>query len=459
MDPLIRNTFIDIVGENQFSDQLIDRVSASADPIGIAARPVGVLWPKTTVQVSRILALANQYELPVVPRGAGTSLTGSVLPVRGGLVIDLIRMNRILQVSVEDSLVVVQPGVVYGELDRVLERKGFMFPPDPASARVCTIGGNVSTNAGGMKGAKYGSTRDYVLGLEVVLSDGRVMKTGRRFLNNSSGSDLTGLFVGSEGTLGIITEITLRILPRRPVKSTATALFDTLESAGHAISHVVRSGIVPSVLELMDENCIRLLVKHAGLELPTTGIMLLAETDGYSAADTNRQMDRIVEIFKENNVIQIDRAETQADAERLWWARRTIGPTAIQLMPDGIVEDVTIPISRIPEFLEEMGEMAKSLNLMILNYGHAGDGNFHPQIMYDKNDPDQKRRVDKAGAEIFRIATRLNGTLSGEHGIGIYKAPFMTLEHDEPSMDVMRKLKKTLDPKNILNPGKMALDN
>ncbi len=458
MDQKVKRDLVDIVGEKNFNDKLIDMVSYSYDASEFSHRPACAVWVETTEQVSSIMGLANREGIPVIPRGGGTGLTGMSVPVNGGIVLDINHMNRILDISIEDRLAVVQAGVVYDDLARALDPHGFFFPPDPASSQVCTLGGNVATNAGGVKGAKYGTTRDYVLGLVLVLPDGRVMKTGTQCLKSVSGYDLTKLFVGSEGTLGVITEITLKINPKTTASTTALATFDDLGDAGRAVSQTMRSGVLPSVLEILGKEALIAINRNTDLKLPEVDAMLLVETDGYTQEETDYQMRKVIEVFQRNNAREIKQAQSKEDAADLWKARKSAYAVLARLNTHQVLEDITVPMSRLADVLTGIKAISEKYGIMIATYGHAGDGNLHPQFVYDGYNRDEVKRKDAAGAELFELAISLGGTLTGEHGIGLQKAPFMGLEHDEASMDVMRGIKRMLDPRNILNPGKMALD-
>jgi glycolate oxidase len=458
VDNLLKKELSAIVGQADFTDALIDLVSYSYDASDHEHRPAAALWPRTSEQVSRILILANRHGFAVTPRGAGTGLAGSAVPAAGGIVMDLCRMNRIIEIAVADRVVVVQPGVVYDDLQKALSPFGFFFPPDPASGRVCTLGGNVATNAGGIRGAKYGVTRDYVLRLEVVLPDGRITRTGSRCMKTASGYDLTRLFVGSEGTLGVITEITLKISPKPRAFNTALAAFKSLESGGRTVSHIMRSGVIPSVLEILDANSVRVLREHGKLQLPDAEAIILAETDGYTEEEASAQMDRIAEVFKENDAVSIERAHDSGKAEALWRVRKSVGSVAGKLRPNNVSEDVTVPISMVPDLLTGISAIVSRHGLPFVVFGHAGDGNLHPKIMYDRADPIERDHVRQAVDEVFGLACDLGGTITGEHGVGLAKSPFMAWEHDPVALNMMRSLKKLLDPNNILNPGKMDLD-
>ena len=458
MDEKIKQALIDIVGEKNYTDDLIDMVSYSYDGSQHKQRPGCALWPETAQQVSEVLMLANSEKVPVIPRGAGTGLSGMAIPAKGGIVLDLSHMNQILKVSIEDRLAVVQPGVVYADLEKALAPYGFFFPPDPASGKVATLGGNVATNAGGLKGAKYGTTRDYVLGLQVILPDGRIMRTGSSAMKSVSGYDLTRLFVGSEGTLGVVTEITLKVNPKPTATSTALATFDKLDDAGQAVSQIMYSGIIPSALEILGRHTILAINQNTDLNLPEVDAMILVETDGFTPEETNYQLQEVIKVFTKNNPKEIKQAKTEAEAIELWAARKSAYGVLARIKTHFVLEDVTVPMGNIADLLKGVEAIAEKYNLQIATFGHAGDGNLHPQILYDGYDPDEIERVEAACADLFRLAIDLEGTLTGEHGIGLSKAPFMTLEHDSVAMDVMQTLKKTFDPNNILNPGKMALE-
>jgi glycolate oxidase len=459
MDERIRQALVTVVGGENYTERLIDMVSYSYDASEHSHRPSCAVWVERPEQVSEIFRLANRELIPVIPRGAGTGLSGMSVPARGGIVLDLSHMNKILKISIEDRLAVVQPGVVYAALESALASHGFFFPPDPASGKVCTLGGNVATNAGGVKGAKYGTTRDYVLGLQVVLPDGRIMRTGSKTMKSVSGYDLTKLFVGSEGTLGVVTEITFKINPKPPATSTALATFDSLEDAGRAVSAIMHSGILPSVLEILGLETLMAINQNTDLHLPEVEAMLLAETDGYTQGETDYQMQKVITVFKGNHAKEVKEAKTSEEITELWKARKSAYAVLARIKTHFVLEDVTVPMSKVTDLLKGVGAIARKYDLQIATFGHAGDGNLHPQILYDGYDPEQVRRREAASGELFRLAIDLGGTLTGEHGIGLSKAPYMRLEHDPVAMDVMRSLKKMFDPNNILNPGKMALED
>ena len=458
MKEKIKRALIDIVGQENYTDSLIDMVAYSKDASEHKHRPEAAVWATTTEQISAILKLANQEKFPVTARGAGTSLAGLAVPEHGGLVLDLGRMNKIIEMSIEDRLAVVQPGVIYADLEKALKPYGFFFPPDPASGSVSTLGGNVACNAGGIKGAKYGTTKDYVLALEVVLAGGRVLHTGSKCMKSVSGYDLTKLFVGSEGTLGVITEITLKINPRPPLTCTAMATFDDLEDAGRAVSEIMHSGILPSALEVVDEQVLIAINQNTDLNLPEVAAILVAETDGHTREETEFQLAKIIDIFKQNNASTVRQADSEEEAEALWTARKSAYAVISRINYNLYVEDLAVPMSKVPNMLKAISGIAKKYDLKIPTVGHAGDGNLHPTISFDGTNPDEVKRVEEASTELFKMVIELGGTVTGEHGIGLAKARFMCMEHDEVAMDVMRAMKKLFDPNNILNPGKMALE-
>jgi len=458
MDEKTKKALMDIVGEENFTESLIDMVSYSKDASEHKHRPEAAVWATTTEQISEILKLANQEKLPVTARGAGTSLAGLAVPQKGGLILDLGRMNKIIKISIEDRLAMVQPGVVYAKLEQTLKPHGFFFPPDPASGTVSTLGGNVACNAGGIRGAKYGTTKDYVLGLEVVLADGRVFHTGSRCMKSVSGYDLTKLFVGSEGTLGVTTEITLKINPKPPLSCTAMATFDSVEDAGRTVSKIMHSGILPSALEVVNQQTLIAINQNTDLNLPEVEAILIAETDGHTREETEFQLAKIIEIFKQNNASSVRQADSEEEAEALWAARKSAYAVMSRINYNLSVEDLSVPMSKVADMLKTISGIAKKYDLKIPTVGHAGDGNLHPTISFNGTNPDEVKRVEEASAELFQRVIELGGTVTGEHGIGLAKAGFMCMEHDDVAMDVMRSLKRLFDPNNILNPGKMALE-
>jgi glycolate oxidase len=458
LDSKLIDSLKDIVGKRFVTTELIDLIAHSTDAGENRARPEVLVYPHSTEEVSAIMKLADAELIPVTPRGAGTNTSGEVLPLKGGIVLDMSLMDKILDISLQDRVAVVQPGVVYGSLNKELEPHGFHFPPDPASGKVATLGGNISTNAGGLKGAKYGVTKDYVLGLEVVLPNGEVLRTGGRYLKCSSGFNLTQLFVGSEGALGVITEAILKINPKPTHSQTAMATFDKLVDAGKAVGQIMSSGAIPSVLELLDKNLIWAINEDTGMGLPSVEALLLTETDGFTYEDTEFQMAKIIKCFEANNASSVRKAKDKAEAEALWTARRSAYPVITRLNNGTYSGDTTVPLSKVPEMLEFIEELGKKHDMLVPSLGHVGDGNLHPHLCFDRGNSEEMAKLEMVKDELYTKAVELGGTISGEHGVGLTKAKYMEMEHGKEGMAAMRNLKKLFDPKGIMNPGKQDLE-
>lgn len=419
------------------------------------ALPWAVARPVAAEEISRILALANRERFPVVPRGAGTGMSGGSVPVRGGLVVSLERMNRILEIDEADFLALAEPGVITGDLQRAVEAKGLFYPPDPASRRFCTLGGNVAECAGGLRAIKYGVTKDYVLGLEVVLPTGEIIATGARTVKSVAGYDLTKLIVGSEGTLGVVTKIILRLLPLPESVRTLAGYFASAEDAARAASSVLASRILPRALELIDQAALRAVETYLREDLSAgASAVLLAETDGAPEAAA-RELELIEGVMRTAGAVRVLRAETAGERDKLWKARTSISPALYALKPKKISEDIVVPRSRIADMLSELRNIGRRHGFMIAAYGHAGDGNLHTNILLDEGD---LPRADGAVKDVFAAALRLGGSISGEHGIGVAKAAYLPLEHGPAALAAMRRIKLALDPNDILNPGKIFTD-
>ncbi len=417
--------------------------------------PDVVVKPRDRNQVAAIVKLANEKGIPLYPRGAGTGLSGGSLPVRGGIVIVLTDMNRILEIDRENLLAVVQPGVVTAHLHQAAEKEGLFYPPDPASSDACTIGGNIAECAGGPRGFKYGVTRDYVMGLEIVSPTGEILHAGGKTVKNVSGYDLTRLLVGSEGTLGIITEATLRLIPRPRAVRTLMAVYDDLLKAGESVVKISTSGVIPATLEIMDRLTIQCVTRYSGCNLPQDAeAILIIEVDGMESA-VAQEADIVARVCREAGAREVVAAQTPDEREMIWRARKAISAALVQIKPTKISEDATVPRSKVPEIIIKLQGIRDKYGINLVIFGHAGDGNLHPNIIADENDPEEMQRVEAAIEEIFQAAVSLGGTLSGEHGIGILKAPFMHLEFGPHELDFMRRIKDALDPKGILNPGKI----
>jgi len=444
-----------IVGPDHLSTGAAERACASYDGTAQEFLPAIVVWPATVGEVSRVMAVAQRAGMPVVARGAGSGMTGGALPVAGGLVLAMSRFNRILEIDCANQTAVVEPGVVTGVLQAEVRRLGLFYPPDPASLKFCTLGGNVAEGAGGPSAVKYGVTRDYVKGLEVVLADGQVIHTGVRTDKGVVGYDLTRLFVGSEGTLGIITKIILRLIPLPQAKQTLLVAMDSLPQAAAMVAKVL-SYFTPCTLEFMDRTAIGIVADRWPLALPVgTEAVLLIELDGTGLAVASEGDELQAFLRREPGVSLVRQAADAAEAEGLWAARRAVSPAAFTLRPHKMGEDVVVPRNQIPELVAFVEGLARELELVIFCFGHAGDGNIHVNTMLDRADPRQQAHADIAKQRLFEKVIELGGTLSGEHGVGMTKSRYLSLEIDSATMAAMRAIKKALDPSGILNPGKI----
>ncbi|UCG39689.1 MAG: FAD-binding protein [bacterium] len=416
--------------------------------------PEMVAHPAGAGEVSAILRLANEVPFPVVPRGAGTGLTGGSLPVDGGLVLTTGRMNRILNIDPENSVAWVESGVINGDLQSEAKKHGLFFPPDPASMNFSTLGGNAAENAGGSRAVKYGVTRDYVMALEVVMPTGEIIHTGSAAIKSVTGYDLTRLIVGSEGTLGFITRLLLRLIPIPEAVRTMLAGFTDIGRAADAVASIMSSRVVPSTLEFMDRSAVECVRDYIGFELPSeSGALLLIEVDGSPAA-VEEDERTIAQACTESGSVFVRSASRQSDRDSLWAARRSISPAIMKIRPLKINEDVAVPRMKIPELVARIEELSRRYRVIIVNFGHAGDGNVHVNFLLDPGDADEVSRAHAAVEELFQVVVSLGGTLSGEHGIGIAKAPYLDIELEGTAIEVMRRIKRALDPNNILNPHK-----
>ncbi len=414
----------------------------------------GVAFPADAAQVLALVKLANEYRFPVYPRGSGSGMVGACLPM-GGLVIVANRLNRILEIDADNMTAIVEPGVITGDFQKAASKFGLLYPPDPASLAFSSMGGNVATCAGGPRAVKYGVTRDYLLGLEVVLPTGEIVRTGTRTMKGVVGYDLTRLMAGSEGTLGIFTKITVRLVPAPESVRTLTAVFSNLDFAVNAVCEVLRERIIPSTIELLDQATILAIENHIGIGLPVEAeAFVLIEVDGPGVV-LDGQVDRIIGICRKAGASAIEAAQSDEERDRLWQARRSISPALGHIRPGKINEDVTVPRTKIPQLIRSIRQLAEKYDLPIVCFGHAGDGNIHTNIMLDRKNESERQRASKAVEELFEMVLGLGGTISGEHGIGIAKSPFIELEVGTGGLDAMRRIKQALDPLNIMNPGKM----
>ncbi|MEW6116753.1 MAG: FAD-linked oxidase C-terminal domain-containing protein [Nitrospirota bacterium] len=419
-----------------------------------AALPQAVAWPRNTDEVARLVTYARGNNLHIVARGAGTGMTGAAIPYGSCIVLSFEKMKKILDIDTKNMTATVEPGVVNSRLQKELECLGYFYPPDPASMNISTIGGNVATNAGGPRAVKYGVTRDYVMEIEAVLADSSVIKTGGRTHKRVVGYDLKDLIVGSEGTLALTTKIRLKMLPMPEDIITLLVLFDNLEASGTAVSKIITSKIIPRTMELMDRSSIEAIEHYKPIGLPTdVEALLLIELDGYPAT-IKKEAERVVDICTTLGGEAIIAEDTLA-RERLWEARRSISPALYHIKPAKLNEDIVVPRDKIPAMLIAMRKMSEESRIPIVSFGHAGDGNLHVNIMVDKNNREEYAKGQELIKKIFEITLRLGGSLSGEHGIGVTKAPYLGMEIREREMELMRSIKKVFDPRGMINPGKI----
>jgi len=444
-----------IVGPEHLTTSPEELLCYSYDGSGLEFPPEAVIFPGNTAEISAIMQLASKIGFPVVPRGAGSGMTGGALPVSGGLVLALSRFNRILEIDGANQVAIVEPGVITGDFQREVAKLGLFYPPDPASHQFCTLGGNVAECAGGPRAVKYGVTRDYILGLEAVLADGRIIHTGVRTAKGVAGYDLTRLLVGSEGTLAIITSITVRLIPQPAARATFQLLFAELPAATALVSRLLNR-MTPCTLEFMDRTALKIVADQLPAPLPpATVALLLIELDGDREV-VELQAGKLSEFLaNQEGLLAVRRAASGPETEQLWAARRAISPATFKLKPHKIGEDVVVPRSKIPDLVAFTEALAAQHDLTILTFGHAGDGNLHVNLMLDRKIPHEVAAAEAATGALFAKVIELGGTITGEHGVGITKSAFLDQEIDGPTMEIMRAVKKTFDPANILNPGKI----
>lgn len=445
-----------IVGDKHFRNDPEALVAHSYDgtPM-LQSLPEGVIYPETTEQVSAIMKLLSAHGVPLVSRGSGSNLCGGTVPVQGGIVMVMHRMNRIVETDTENLTVTVQPGLITAELITHVESLGLFYPPDPSSMRISTIGGNIAECSGGLRGLKYGTTKDYVIGLEAVLASGEILRTGGKLMKDVAGYDLTKLLVGSEGTLAIITEATLKLVPPPKAKKTMLAMYRDLYGAARTVSRIIENRIIPATLEFMDNPTIRVVDDFAKLGLPRDmEAILLIEQDG-DPATVESDIARIREICELELADRVEVAESREEAEKLLTARRSAFTALARLRPTTILEDATVPRSRIADMVLRINEIAQKYNVTIATFGHAGDGNLHPTATTDARDTEEVHRVEEAFAEIFEATIELGGTITGEHGVGLVKAPYLEWKVGAPGIEVMKGIKAAFDPQGLLNPGKL----
>jgi glycolate oxidase len=457
ISPEVKAQLQALVGDKWVLDRPADLYAYSYDATPMyQAMPDAVVFPASAQEVSGILQLANTHQIPIITRGSGTNLAGSTIPIQSGIVLNMNRMNQIHEIDTANLTATVGPGVVTANLHHAVEALGLFYPPDPGSMRISTIGGNIAQGAGGMRGLKYGVTKDYVMGLEYVLPSGEILRCGGKNVKDVAGYDMTRLLVGSEGTLAVITEVTLKLLPLPETKRTLVAYYRNLVDAAKTVEAIIASKIIPATVEFMDQGTMKVVDDFAKLGLPLEmKSMLLIEQDG-PAEVVNRDIEQIATIAQEHGAAGVEVASTPEEGAKLLAARRAALSALSRLKPTTILEDATVPRSRLAEMVEEVERVAEKYGVQICTFGHAGDGNLHPTCMTDERNPEEIERVEKAFEEIFHAAIRLGGTITGEHGVGLAKKDFLHLKTGEAGLELMQRLKAAFDPNGILNPGKIV---
>ena len=444
-----------IVGKAHCSKKKEDLACYAYDATAQSYLPDAVLFPRNAEEISAILILANKDGFFVIPRGSGSGMTGGSLAVSGGVILVMSRLNRILEIDKDNLIAHAEPGVVTGRFHQAVEKEGLFYPPDPASSEFSTLGGNLAECAGGPRAVKYGVTRDYVLGLEAVLPTGEIVHTGVQTAKGVVGYDLTRLLIGSEGTLAIITRMTLRLLPLPEAVRALTAVFDKMEKAAETVSEIIRRGFIPRTIEYMDNASIRCAESHLKIGLPVEAeALLLIEVDG-KVDEANMLITQLKTVCMSQGAKRVKIAENEAEVANLWKARKAISPALFKYGPDKINEDIVVPRSRIPDMVRKINALKEETGLTMVSFGHAGDGNIHFNIMLDKNNKAELKKAEDAIEAVFDHTLELGGTISGEHGVCITKAAYIAKEIGHVEIDLMKKIKKVFDPKGILNPGKI----
>ncbi|AKT91014.1 gycolate oxidase, subunit GlcD-related protein [Campylobacter ureolyticus RIGS 9880] len=451
--------FKKLLGEDNAYFDEAHKLAYSYDATRKVFKPDAVLFPKNEDEVSKILAYCNDNLLPVIPRGAGSGFTGGALAVSGGVVISFEKhMNKILEIDLENMVAVVQPGVINMDLQKKVEKLGLFYPPDPASQTYSTIGGNVAENAGGMRASKYGITKDYVMALRAVLPNGEIIRAGKKTIKDVAGYNLVGILTASEGSLAVITEITLKLIAKPKLKKTAFGVFKSVNEAMNAVYKTLSSGVKPVAMEFLDNLSIKAVEENFHKGLPKdAGAILITDVDGDLEISLDKDLEIIEKVFKENGCFNFIIAKDEKESNDLWFSRRNCSQAITCYGSLKINEDITVPRSKLPALLEKINEVSKKYDVLIPCFGHTGDGNVHTNVMVDKDNEDEVKKGYAAIEEIFKITIDLGGTLSGEHGIGISKAPYMKLAFSDAEMELFRAIKKAFDPNNILNPNKMGL--
>ncbi|MFC4767729.1 FAD-linked oxidase C-terminal domain-containing protein [Effusibacillus consociatus] len=445
-----------IVGDNWVMDTPEDCFAYSYDATPLyQSLPDGVIIPGTVEEVAAIVKVCARENIKIVSRGSGSNLSAGTVPIEGGLVVVLTRLNQILEIDQDNLTTTFQPGVITANLHREVEQLGLFYPPDPGSMNISTLGGNIAECAGGLRGLKYGVTKDYIMGLQAVLPNGEVLRTGGKSAKDVAGYDLTKLLVGSEGTLAIITEATAKLIPLPETKRTMLAMFQDLTGSAKAVSRIIAERMIPATMEFLDNATIRVVEDFARIGLPTDmGAILMIEQDGPEAV-VERDIRKIAEICRKEGAVEVRVADSLEEGAKLMQARRFALSALARVRPTTILEDATVPRARLAEMVEQINAIAKKYDIQICTFGHAGDGNLHPTCMTDERDKEEIHRVEQAFEEIFLAAIKLGGTITGEHGVGMAKMNYLSLKVGDTGIEVMKALKHAIDPQNIMNPGKL----
>jgi glycolate oxidase len=443
-----------IVGKTNVLSHKEDTIVYEQDAFVMSALPDFVVFPSTTSEVQELIKLGDREGISIVARGAGTGISGGAIPVSGGIMISLTKMNRILEIDLKNRCAIVEPGVVNLELTKTVEPFGFFYAPDPSSQMVCTLGGNVAENAGGIHCVAYGVTTNHILGLEVVLPSGEVVELGGKSLDHP-GYDIVGIMVGSEGTLGIVTKITLKLMHRPEMVGTMIAIFESIDDAGQTVADIIGNGIILAALEMMDALSIRAVEEafHAGYPMDAEAV-LLVELEGIKET-LERSFPLLKDLCIKNRAREVRIAETEKERELLWKGRKSVAGAVGKIRPNQYTQDGVVPRPKLPEVLRKVIEIGKKRSLLIANVAHAGDGNLHPLILFDPREPGELDRVIEAGGEILKLCVDVGGTITGEHGVGIEKNKYMSWLFSEDDLRAMEKIKDTFDPKGLFNPGKI----
>lgn len=440
--------------ENVLTDKE-DMIAYSYDAAHVEIQPEAVVFATTTEQVSHLMKLAYRENIPVTPRGQGSGLSGGSIPLERGIVLAMDKMKKVIDFDPDNRLITVECGMTTSDIDPIAAKANLFYPPDPGSVAFSTIGGNIAENAGGLRGLKYGVTKDYVQMMKVVLPQGEIVTLGSKCVKHVAGFNTETLFVGSEGLLGVITEVTLSLLPIPEHRESALAIFDSLDSAAQTVSDIIAAGVTPSTMEFMDNETINAIQNFKDCGLPREAqAVLLIETDGVKDS-AKAEMVKVEEVVKKNQAKDFSIAATAEDRDNLFAGRRVALNALASVKPNLILEDATVMRSKLPEMVRGIIEIADRYQVKVGIFGHAGDGNLHPTFLLDMKDADEKERTDKAVKELFQLAIDLEGTISGEHGIGLEKKPFLVDQIGSAGITLLQDIKKTLDPKNLLNPGKM----